>query len=95
MICHNRIAASQLIGVARTTSDTSKSQPTAYCFAQLKQETFLIQLNIRKIAAGLITPVFFVNFFNLCVRFYTLCGVIYMMSQGGVTFVYFNHRQYE
>ena len=31
-----------------TTPDTSKSQPTAYCFAQLKQGTCLIQLNSFK-----------------------------------------------
>ena len=34
-----------LSGVACTTPDTSKSQPTAYCFAQLKQGTCLIRLN--------------------------------------------------
>ena len=35
----------QLItGVACTTPDTSKSQPTAYCFAQLKQGPCLIRL---------------------------------------------------
>ena len=33
-----------LSGVACTTPDTSKSQPTAYCFAQLKQGTCLIRL---------------------------------------------------
>ena len=30
--------------MACTTPDTSKSQPTAYCFAQLKQGTCLIRL---------------------------------------------------
>ena len=34
-----------LSGVVCTTPDTSKSQPTAYCFAQLKQGTCLIRLN--------------------------------------------------
>ena len=45
MICHNRMLLCSLSGVACTTPDTSKSQPTAYCFAQLKQGTCLIRLN--------------------------------------------------
>ena len=44
MICHNRMLLRSLSGVAYTTPDTSKSQPTAYCFAQLKQGTCLIRL---------------------------------------------------
>ena len=50
MICHNRMLLRSLSGVACTTPDTSKSQPTAYCFAQLKQGTCLIRL--KKISAG-------------------------------------------
>ena len=34
-------------GVACTTPDTSKSQPSAYCFTQLKQGTCLIRLNFN------------------------------------------------
>ena len=45
MICHNRMLLRSLSGVACTTPDTSKSQPTAYCSAQLKQGTCLIRLN--------------------------------------------------
>ena len=44
MICHNRMLLRSLSGVACTTPDTSKSQPTAYCFEQLKQATCLIRL---------------------------------------------------
>ena len=44
MICHNRMLLCSLSGVACTTPDTSKSQPTVYCFAQLKQGTCLIRL---------------------------------------------------
>ena len=33
-----------LSGVACTTPDTSKSPPTAYCFSQWKQGTYLIRL---------------------------------------------------
>ena len=51
MICHNRMLLRSLSGVACTTPDTSKSQPTAYCFAQLKQGTCLIRLNTHDIIA--------------------------------------------
>ena len=44
MICHNRMLLRNLSGVACTTPDTSKSQPTAYCFVQLKHGTCLIRL---------------------------------------------------
>ena len=44
LLAHNRMLLRSLSGVACTTPDTSKSQPTAYCFAQLKQGTCLIRL---------------------------------------------------
>ena len=44
LLAHNRMLLRSLSGVACTTPDTSKSQPTAYCFEQLKQATCLIQL---------------------------------------------------
>ena len=45
LLAHNRMLLRSLSGVACTTPDTSKSQPTAYCSAQLKQGTCLIRLN--------------------------------------------------
>ena len=44
LLAHNRMLLRSLSGVACTTPDTSKSQPTAYCFTQLKQGTCLIRL---------------------------------------------------
>ena len=51
LLAHNRMLLRSLSGVACTTPDTSKSQPTAYCFAQLKQGTCLIRLNTHDIIA--------------------------------------------
>ena len=45
LLAHNQITASQFIRRACTPPDTSKSPPTAYCFSQLKQGTYLIWLN--------------------------------------------------
>ena len=44
LLAHNRMLLRSLSGVACTTPDTSKPQPTAYCFEQLKQATCLIRL---------------------------------------------------
>ena len=44
LLAHNRMLLRSLSGVACTTPDTSKSQPAAYCFTQLKQGTCLIRL---------------------------------------------------